>query len=84
MLNSLQGSQVPFLVTALERVAADVVTSLRTHERWASSPDALSCYWDELFNAICGRLEQLVEAPVALISTGPDREETIVLKHPFG
>jgi adenylosuccinate synthase len=29
------------------------------------------------------RLESLVEAPVAIISTGPDREETIVLKHPF-
>jgi adenylosuccinate synthase len=29
------------------------------------------------------RLEKLVEAPVALISTGADREETIVLKHPF-
>jgi len=30
------------------------------------------------------RLEQLVGAPVAIISTGPDREETIVLRHPFG
>lgn len=30
------------------------------------------------------RLEQLVEAPVAIISTGPDREETIVQRHPFG
>jgi adenylosuccinate synthase len=29
------------------------------------------------------QLEKLVEAPVALISTGADREETIVLKHPF-
>jgi len=29
------------------------------------------------------RLEKLVEAPVALISTGPDREETIVMQHPF-
>jgi adenylosuccinate synthase len=29
------------------------------------------------------RLEALVGAPVALISTGPDREETIVLRHPF-
>jgi adenylosuccinate synthase len=29
------------------------------------------------------RLEALVGAPVAIISTGPDREETIVLKHPF-
>jgi adenylosuccinate synthase len=30
------------------------------------------------------RLESLVGAPVDLISTGPDREETIVLRHPFG
>jgi len=30
------------------------------------------------------RLEALVGAPIAIISTGPDREETIVLRHPFG
>ena len=29
------------------------------------------------------RLETLVGAPIAIISTGPDREETIVQKHPF-
>jgi adenylosuccinate synthase len=29
------------------------------------------------------RLEALVGAPVVLISTGPDRDETIVLAHPF-
>src|SRR5512140_1227678 len=29
------------------------------------------------------RLEALAGAPVVLISTGPDREETIVLQHPF-
>jgi adenylosuccinate synthase len=29
------------------------------------------------------RLEELVGAPMALISTGPDRAETIVLRHPF-
>ena len=29
------------------------------------------------------RLEALVDAPIAIISTGADREETIVLKHPF-
>jgi adenylosuccinate synthase len=29
------------------------------------------------------RLEALVGAPVAIISTGPDREETIVRSHPF-
>jgi adenylosuccinate synthase len=29
------------------------------------------------------RLEVLVGAPISIISTGPDRTETIVLKHPF-
>lgn len=30
------------------------------------------------------KIEELVEAPVDIISTGPDREETIVVRHPFG
>jgi len=29
------------------------------------------------------RMEQICEVPVDMISTGPDREETIVLRHPF-
>lgn len=29
------------------------------------------------------RIEEVCGAPVAIISTGPDREETIVLQHPF-
>ena len=29
------------------------------------------------------RMEQLCDFPVDMISTGPDREETIVLRHPF-
>jgi adenylosuccinate synthase len=29
------------------------------------------------------RLEQLIGVPIDMISTGPDREETIVLRHPF-
>src|SRR5690606_5164757 len=28
-------------------------------------------------------IEQMIEAPVDIISTGPDREETILLNHPF-
>ena len=31
-----------------------------------------------------GRLEALVGVPIDIISTGPDREQTIVLRHPFG
>jgi adenylosuccinate synthase len=30
------------------------------------------------------RLEELCETPIDIVSTGPDREETIVLRHPFG
>ena len=33
--------------------------------------------------AYLARLEQLVGAPIAIISTGPDRAETIVQRHPF-
>ena len=33
--------------------------------------------------AYLARLEELVGAPIAIISTGPDRAETIVLRHPF-
>lgn len=29
------------------------------------------------------RLEQLIGVPLAMVSTGPDRDETIVLHHPF-
>ena len=34
--------------------------------------------------AYISRLEALVGAPVDIISTGADREETILLRHPFG
>jgi adenylosuccinate synthase len=42
--------------------------------------------WDDLpVNAqnYLRRLEQLVGTPIALVSTGPDREETIQITHPF-
>ena len=29
------------------------------------------------------RIEQVCEVPIDMISTGPDREETIVQRHPF-
>ncbi|WP_237132058.1 adenylosuccinate synthase [Pseudohongiella sp. O18] len=29
-------------------------------------------------------IEEVIEAPVDIISTGPDRDETIILRHPFG
>ena len=29
------------------------------------------------------RIEQVVAAPIDMISTGPDRTQTIMLRHPF-
>ena len=29
------------------------------------------------------RIEELVGKPIDMVSTGPDREETLVLRHPF-
>ena len=59
MLNPVQGYSTVCLITALERVTGDPVSSPWAQERLASSPDALTFYWDELFNAVCARLEQL-------------------------
>ncbi len=74
MLNPLQGTPLVRLPTALERVAGDSVASLWNHERWASSPDALACYWDELFNAVCTRLEQLAAHSAELPTQAGVRE----------
>ncbi len=30
------------------------------------------------------RLQELAGVPIDMISTGPDRDQTIVLRHPFG
>ena len=45
----------------------------------ARSRDALP----EAARAYLRKVEELCETPVDIISTGPDRDETIVLRHPF-
>ena len=37
----------------------------------------------EAARAYLRRIEELAGVPIDLISTGPDREETIVRRHPF-
>ncbi|HSJ99270.1 MAG TPA: adenylosuccinate synthase, partial [Myxococcota bacterium] len=56
------------------------------HPGWKESTLGIKAFGELPKNAqsYLKRLEALVEAPIALISTGPDREETIVLNHPFG
>ena len=43
--------------------------------RWAQLPQAARSYLE--------RIAELSGTPIAMVSTGPDREHTIVLQHPF-
>ena len=52
---------------------------------WSESTVGAKTY-DELpanAKAYLKRIEELTKTPVDIISTGPDRDETIILKHPF-
>ena len=55
------------------------------HPGWKESTVGIKRFEDLPKNAqsYLKRLEELVGAPVAIISTGADRDETIVLRHPF-
>jgi adenylosuccinate synthase len=37
----------------------------------------------EAARAYLQRIAELLQVPIDIISTGPDRDETIILKHPF-
>ena len=52
---------------------------------WAESTVGIKSVEDlpPAAQAYLKRIEELCEAPIDIISTGPDREETIVLNHPF-
>jgi adenylosuccinate synthase len=53
---------------------------------WKESTEGIKRYKDLPVNAknYLRRMEEVCGVPVDIISTGPDREETIVLRHPFG
>jgi adenylosuccinate synthase len=55
------------------------------HAGWKESTFGVKSFEDlpRAAQSYLRRLEVLVGAPIAIISTGPDRLETIVLKHPF-
>lgn len=52
---------------------------------WEGSTVGVKRYADLPANAraYLERISEVVEAPIDIISTGPDRDETIVLRHPF-
>ena len=62
-----------------------VVPVFETMPGWSESTFGCQSMDDLPANAVAyiKRLEELVGAPVDIVSTGPDRVETIVLRHPF-
>jgi len=67
------------------RQQAAVKPIYRTLEGWSESTRGARS-WSELpGNAIkyIRQIEELIEAPVALLSTSPEREDTILVKDPF-
>ncbi len=53
---------------------------------WKESTVGVRAYADlpENARAYLKRIEEVAEVPVDIISTGPDRADTIILKHPLG
>lgn len=64
---------------------SDVVPIYEELPGWTESTVGVQKLEDlpENARAYIRRIEELVGCPIDIISTGPDREETIVLRHPF-
>ena len=80
----LNGKVTDILPYGAENIA-DCEPIYEDHPGWSESTFGIQ-EWDQLPRAAqtyLRRMETLVGAPIAIISTGPDREETIVLQRPF-
>jgi adenylosuccinate synthase len=80
----LHGKQVDIFPVGAEDAAAcepiyEEMPGWKEPTVGAKSLDALPA----AARAYVKRIEELVGVPVDMVSTGPDREETIVLRHPF-
>ena len=80
----LAGERIERLPAAAPRQAA-VRPLYETMEGWAESTRGARSWADLPATAIkyIRRLEELIEAPVALLSTSPEREDTILVRDPF-
>lgn len=80
----LDGEVLDYFPSGTRQQAA-VKPIYRTLEGWSESTRGARS-WSELpGNAIkyIRQIEELIEAPVALLSTSPEREDTILVKDPF-
>ena len=81
----LDGKQVDMLPVGADDVAR-CKPIYETLPGWSENTFGLNRWEDLPKNAqvYLKRLEQLCDVPVDIVSTGPERDETIVLRHPFG
>ena len=75
-------------VAGLPVVVDRFVECVPVYEEWAGwqeSTVGITEYADlpEKARAYLARIEELAGVPVDIISTGPDREQTIIKTHPF-
>lgn len=80
----IKGTVVDVLPYGADSIA-DCEPIFEDHAGWQQSTFGVKA-WDELPTAAqtyLKRIETLVGTSIDLVSTGPDREETIVVRHPF-
>lgn len=80
----LDGARLDYLPMAAE-AQARCVPIYEEMEGWSDSTEGARCWADLPANAIkyVRRVEELIECPVALLSTSPEREDTILVTDPF-
>ncbi len=80
----LHGRDVDILPLDADDIAA-CEPVWETFPGWPGSSFGIT-HWDDLpanAKAYLLRVQQLIGAPIAMVSTGPDREHTILLRHPY-
>ena len=80
----LDGTRLDYLPMAAE-AQARCVPIYEEMEGWSDSTEGARSWADLPANAIkyVRRVEELIECPVALLSTSPEREDTILVTDPF-
>ena len=80
----LEGRKIDILPLDADEIAA-CKPIYETFPGWTESTVGLT-QWDQLpLNArrYLERVQALIGAPIDMVSTGPDREHTILLRHPY-
>ncbi len=80
----LDGARIDYLPTAADHQAR-CTPIYETLPGWSESTEGARSWADLPANAIkyVRRVEELIECPVALLSTSPEREDTILVTDPF-